>query len=65
MVERLEKLRAPWLARAALDDPMRFNETSFRVLEMVIINDLLDREASSRLMRKAHNVPQRLAAVPD
>eukprot|EP00973_Karenia_brevis_P026015 3589695-Karenia_brevis.AAC.1 len=32
---------------------------------MVIAKDLLDRNASSRLMMKAHNVAQRLAADPD
>eukprot|EP00973_Karenia_brevis_P054720 7605914-Karenia_brevis.AAC.1 len=31
---------------------MRIDESAFRVVEMVIVNDLVDREASSRLMKK-------------
>eukprot|EP00973_Karenia_brevis_P032265 4448160-Karenia_brevis.AAC.1 len=34
MVERLQKLRTPWLARAPLDDPMRIDESAFRVVDM-------------------------------
>eukprot|EP00973_Karenia_brevis_P039673 5477317-Karenia_brevis.AAC.1 len=62
MVERPQKLRTPWLARVPLDDPMRIYESACRVVEMVIVNELVDREASSRLMKKARNVPQRLAS---
>eukprot|EP00973_Karenia_brevis_P007153 970499-Karenia_brevis.AAC.1 len=48
-----------------MDDPMKADECQYRVTEKVITKDLVKRNASSRLTKMAHNVPQRLSPVPD
>eukprot|EP00973_Karenia_brevis_P040835 5651442-Karenia_brevis.AAC.1 len=48
-----------------MDDPMNADETAFRSVERVIIKDLVGRDASSRLIKMAHLLPNRLSTVPD
>eukprot|EP00973_Karenia_brevis_P093814 12419217-Karenia_brevis.AAC.1 len=48
-----------------MDDPMKADECQYRVMARIIIEDLVKRNASSRLTKMAHNVPQRLSPVPD
>eukprot|EP00973_Karenia_brevis_P083710 11614770-Karenia_brevis.AAC.1 len=48
-----------------MDDPMKADEGQYRVTGKVILKDLVKRNASSKLTRMAHNVPQRLSPVPD
>eukprot|EP00973_Karenia_brevis_P043681 6051004-Karenia_brevis.AAC.1 len=65
VTEKLEKVRAPWLAKVPMDDPMKADEPQFRSTEKVVIRDLVKRNAPSRLMKMAHILPQRLSPVPD
>eukprot|EP00973_Karenia_brevis_P060438 8408787-Karenia_brevis.AAC.1 len=65
VTESLEKIRAPWLEKVLMDDPMKADESQFRSTEKVFIKDLSKRNASSRLIKMAHNLPQRLSHVPD
>eukprot|EP00973_Karenia_brevis_P087409 12118147-Karenia_brevis.AAC.1 len=62
---KLEKIRTPWLARVPMDDPMKADEGQYRSTEKVILEDLVKRNASSRLTKMAHILPQRLSTVPD
>eukprot|EP00973_Karenia_brevis_P064517 8964068-Karenia_brevis.AAC.1 len=48
-----------------MDDPMKADEPQFRSTEKVVLKDLVRRNASSRLIKMAHILPQRLSTVPD
>eukprot|EP00973_Karenia_brevis_P017374 2381855-Karenia_brevis.AAC.1 len=48
-----------------MDDLMKADEPQFRSTEKVVIKDVVKRNASSRLIKMAHILPQRLSPVPD
>eukprot|EP00973_Karenia_brevis_P018512 2538398-Karenia_brevis.AAC.1 len=65
ITECLEKLRAPWLEKVPMDDPMNADETAYRSTEKSIMKDLIKRNASSRRIKMAHLLPHRLNNVPE
>eukprot|EP00973_Karenia_brevis_P004269 586151-Karenia_brevis.AAC.1 len=65
IVDSLENLRKPWLEKVPMDDPMYADELMIRSKEKNIMKDLVDRNASSRLIKNAHLLSTRLTPVPE
>ena len=64
LAERLEELRRPWVQVAPADDPIRYDEAAFRVLEARLLKELANGSATVEAMQLAHNVPGRMHVVP-
>ncbi|MDP7646544.1 MAG: hypothetical protein QGH82_00475, partial [Candidatus Woesearchaeota archaeon] len=64
MTAMLDELRQPWLQVAPADDPMRYDEATFRSLESMILLDLGRRGAASKQLKEAHCLKKRRSNPP-
>ena len=60
----LNARRSAWAAIAPYDDPMGYDEITFRGLEGLVLDDLRQAGASMEQLRFAHCVAQRLLPKP-